>query len=201
MVTAVVLAGGRGTRIGGNKPAVELGGVPLLQWAVDAVSAVADRIVFSVAPEQELPGIRCRLPAIICEDLLPGRGPLSGVYSGLQASEAEHVLVVPCDAPFVEPALLELLWENRCRKDAVIPVVGQRQQTLVAVYGRACARPMEAALNSGDLSMHALLRDVAVRYMPEDTLRTVDPELRSFSSVNTRAELDSARHAALALCS
>lgn len=201
MVTAVVLAGGRGTRIGGNKPAVELGGVPLLQWAVDAVSAVADRIIFSVAPEQELPDIRCRLPAIICEDLLPGRGPLSGVYSGLQASEAEHALFVPCDAPFVEPALLELLWANRCRKDAVIPVVGQRQQTLVAVYGRTCANRMEAALNSGDLSMHALLRDVAVRYMPEDALRTVDPELRSFSSVNTRAELESAQRAALALCS
>lgn len=198
MATALVLAGGRGVRIGGNKAAVELGGAPLLQWVVDAVETVADTIMFSIAPEQQLPPVRCRARAFLCEDLLPGRGPLTGIFSGLQATEDEHVLVVPCDAPFLQPELLKMLWSYRHRYDAVVPVVDDHYQTLVAVYGRSCITPMEIALNSGDLSMRSVLSGLDVRYVSERELRAADPELRSFRNVNSTAELAEAEKALMA---
>jgi len=198
MVTALVLAGGRGKRIGGNKPGVELAGMSLLQWVVNAVEGIADRIVFSVAPDQELPPIQMRRPAVVCEDMLPGRGPLTGIFSGLQAANADHVLAVPCDAPFLQPELLRALWSQRHRYDAVIPVVDGHPQTLVAVYGRSCVTPIEIALNSGDLSMRTLLQGLSVRYMSEQELRLSDPELRSFKNVNSAAELAEAEQSLMA---
>jgi len=192
MVTGLILAGGQGARIGGNKPSVELRGQPLLQWVVDAVERVADRIVFAIAPDQELPPLRCRVPAVTCEDMLPGRGPLTGILSGLQAAESDHVLAVPCDAPFLQPRLLEALLSMRHRMDAVVPVVDGHAQAVVAVYAKTCLTPIEFALNSGDLSMQALLRGLTVRYVQEDELRAFDPELRSFFNVNTPAQLEAA---------
>jgi molybdopterin-guanine dinucleotide biosynthesis protein A len=192
MATALILAGGHGKRIGGNKPGVELGGRPLLQWVVDAVETVADTIVFSIAPDQELPALKCRARALVCEDLLPDCGPLTGIFSGLQSTSSEHALAVPCDAPFLQPRLLEMLWSQRHGYDAVVPVVGGHHQTLVAVYGRTCVEPIEFALNSGDLSMRTLLGKLKVRYVEEDELRRFDSELRSFQNVNTRTELQAA---------
>jgi len=198
MATALILAGGLGKRIGGNKAAVELAGAPLLQWVVDAVETVVDNIVFSIAPEQQLPPVRCKARAFLCEDVLPGRGPLTGIFSGLQATEDEHVLAVPCDAPFLQPELLKMLWSHRHRYDAVVPVVDGHYQTLVAVYGRSCITPIEIALNSGDLSMRSVLSDLDVRYVSEQELRAADPELRSFRNVNTAAELAEASKALMA---
>jgi molybdopterin-guanine dinucleotide biosynthesis protein A len=195
MVTGLILAGGFGTRIGGGKPQAELGGAPLLQWVVDAVEPVVDTLVFSVAPDQALPPVRCRVPALICEDLLPARGPLTGIFSGLKASSTGHALVVPCDAPFLQPDLLNLLLSHRHGFDAVVPVVRGRREPLVAVYGQTCVTPIEFALNSGDWSLQALLRDLSVRYVDEDELRAADRELRSFMNVNTPAELQAASDA------
>jgi molybdopterin-guanine dinucleotide biosynthesis protein A len=198
MATALILAGGRGTRIGGNKASVELAGASLLQWVVDAVETVADNIVFSIAPEQQLPPLRCKARAFLCEDLLPGRGPLTGIFSGLHATEDEYVIAVPCDAPFLQPELLRLLWSYRHRYDAVVPVVDGHYQALVAVYGSSCITPIEIALNSGDLSLRSVLRGLDVKYVFEHELRAVDPELRSFRNVNTAAELAEASKALMA---
>jgi molybdopterin-guanine dinucleotide biosynthesis protein A len=199
MRTALVLAGGRGLRIGGNKAATKLDGMPLLQWVIDAVQPLADRVVLSIAPEQVLPTLRCRLPTLVCEDLLPGRGPLGGILSGMQAAGGAHAFTAPCDAPFLQRDLLELLWSARNGYDAVVPVVGGRPQPLVAVYGRSCITPIELALNGADYSMRRLLRDLAVRYVPEDDVRRADPELLSFNNVNTRTALARAERAIAAV--
>lgn len=194
-----MLAGGSGVRIGGNKAARMLDGMPLLQWVIDAVQPLADRIVLSVAPDQVLPALRCRLPTLVCEDLLPGRGPLGGILSGMQASGGKHAFAVPCDAPFLQRALLEMLWDARHGYDAVVPVVGGRPQPLVAVYARSCIPPIEFVLNGADYSMQRLLRDVDVRYIAEDEVRRVDPQLVSFDNVNTSAQLARAREAIAAI--
>jgi molybdopterin-guanine dinucleotide biosynthesis protein A len=200
MATALILAGGHGKRIGGNKPGVELGGKPLLQWVVDAVETVADTIVFSIAPDQVLPALQCQARALVCEDLLPDRGPLTGIFSGLQSTRSEYAIAVPCDAPFLQPALLAMLWAERHGYDAVVPIVDGHHQTLVAVYNRTCIEPIEVALNSPDFSMRTLLGALNVRYVAEDELRRADPELRSFQNVNTPAELQAAHDALAETC-
>jgi len=189
-MTGVILAGGQGVRIGGDKPQVKLGGRPLLQWAVDAMQHAVPRIVIAVAPGQQLPSLKSRVPVGVCEDLLPGRGPLSGIYTALRCADAGHVLAIPCDAPLIAPELLRLLLERRNGFDAVIPEAGGRLQTAIGVYARSSIHAMTEVLNSDDRSVRALLQRLDVNVVAEAEVRTADPELRSFVNVNTPQELD-----------
>ena len=99
---AVVLAGGRGTRLGGtDKPGLIVGGQTLLGAVVSAVtSAGADRIVV-VGPER--PGRRAGRVRYAREDP-PGRGPVAALACGLEQVSAPVVVLLAADLPFLRPA-------------------------------------------------------------------------------------------------
>lgn len=189
MITGVILAGGEGKRIGGDKPARRLCGRPMIEWAIDSLQQVVSSIVVAVAPDQVLPQVRVRVPLIVCEDLLPGRGPMTGVYTGLTTSGADGVLAVPCDAPFITPAVLQLLLDQRHGYDAAIPRVAGRLQPAIAVYNRTMLPLLIDALNRDDFSLGHLLARVNARIVPDAAVREVDPCLRSFFNVNSVADL------------
>jgi molybdopterin-guanine dinucleotide biosynthesis protein A len=98
---AVVLAGGRGTRLGGtDKPGLIVGGQTLLSAVVSAVtSAGADRIVV-VGPERMGAGGRVRY---VREDP-PGRGPVAALACGLEQVSAPVIVLLAADLPFLRPA-------------------------------------------------------------------------------------------------
>lgn len=98
---AVVLAGGRGTRLGGaDKPGLVVGGQTLLSAVVSAVtSAGADRIVV-VGPER--PGARG--PVRYAQEDPPGCGPVAALACGLEQVSAPVVVLLAADLPFVRPA-------------------------------------------------------------------------------------------------
>jgi molybdopterin-guanine dinucleotide biosynthesis protein A len=189
VISGVILAGGDGTRIGGDKAMRLLGGRPLVQWAVEGLERVVDDIVISLAPGQRPPPVRARVPAVACVDLLPARGPLTGIYTGLDASRADHVVVVPCDAPFVEPGLLELLMARRGGWDAVVPQVGRLSHATIGVYARSCLPALVDTLNGADLSLRSFLLRVQTCIVAEQDVREADPDLRSFFNVNRLADL------------
>ena len=98
---AVVLAGGRGTRLGGtDKPGLIVGGQTMLSAVVSAVtSAGADRIVV-VGPERMGAGGRVRYAP---EDP-PGRGPVAALACGLEQVSAPVIVLLAADLPFLRPA-------------------------------------------------------------------------------------------------
>lgn len=185
----VILAGGRGVRMGGDKPGALLLGKPLLQWAVEAVEQVASPIVLAVAPGQALPVLTSREPMFVAEDLLPHRGPLSGIYTGLSTTGADHVLVAPCDAPLLQPALLRLLIGRKNGVDAVVPEAKGRPEPSIGVYAKSCLGALVEALNGSDRSLTGLLSRLTVDLVPEALVREADPDLRSFHNANTREGL------------
>ena len=98
---AVVLAGGRGTRLGGaDKPGLVVGGQTLLSAVVSAVtSAGADRIVV-VGPRRPV----ARGPVRYAREDPPGCGPVAALACGLEQVSAPVVVLLAADLPFVRPA-------------------------------------------------------------------------------------------------
>jgi molybdopterin-guanine dinucleotide biosynthesis protein A len=188
MTTAVVLAGGAGSRIGGDKPSALVAGRSLLQRTVDALEHVVTRAVLTVAPGQRLPDVETALQLVVCEDLLPARGPLTGIFTGLNCARTSEVLVVPCDAPLMRPELLALLLDHAGDSAAVPEALG-RLQPAFGIWSQGAASAIVAALNSDELSVRAILGQVGARIIAEDELRAVDPDLRSFINVNTRDDV------------
>ncbi len=123
-VDAIVLAGGRGTRLGGaDKGALDVGGRTLLQRALDATSACARVVVVGdvVAP----PGV------VVTRERPPHGGPAAAVGAGLDHVDAEWVLLLPCDLPEAAAAVAALLAAGRARDGVVaVDADGRRQHLL-----------------------------------------------------------------------
>lgn len=133
-----------------------------------------------------LPGVR------IIADIEADIGPLMGLYSGLQAIEATHALVVAVDMPFVQTTMLDYLLAQRLDEAIVVPRVEQIPQVLLAVYPRALLPLIEERLRAGRRDPRSLLEKARVHYLEEAQLRRIDPDLRSFVNVNTPEELQKA---------
>jgi molybdenum cofactor guanylyltransferase len=134
-VTAIVLAGGRALRMGGEKPLRRLRGKTLLEHATDLVSPLADEVLISTG-NRELhapPGTR----AVPDAPGLAGKGPLAGILAGLEAASGEQCLLVPCDLPNMKPALLKALLEAGA--DCAFVELSDGPEPLVAALKREAA--------------------------------------------------------------
>lgn len=188
-VTLAVIAGGRGTRLGGvAKGLLEVEGRPVLARVLDLGDLCGE--VLLVAGE---PHPYARFGVRTVGDVLPGRGAPGGVHAALVQAHTEWVLAVACDMPFVTRAVVRVLLGARGPDvDAVCWRVDGRAEPLLALYRRALARPWGEALASGGPSLRALLEEARTAWLPEAALRAVDPEGRAVVSVNTPEDL--ARH-------
>ncbi len=125
----------------------------------------------------------------VVSDEVAGYGPLMGLYSGLKAIEASHALVAAVDMPFIQPVMVSFLLSQAVTEAMIVPVVNGIPQVLLAVYPRAILPVIEERMQQGRRDPRSLLDVVPVTYIDEAQLRRVDPQLRSFVSVNTPEEL------------
>lgn len=188
-VTGVALAGGRSTRMGTNKALLEVGGVRLIDGAVAALRAIfAEVLVVANDPE---PYAGLGLP--ILPDLVPGKGPLGGLYTGVSAAAHPHAFCLACDMPFANPALMRYLAGLAPGHDVVVPRTAEGLQPLHAVYAKGCLPAMHRQIEADRLKIDRLFDLVRVRYVEEAEIRPFDPELHSFWNLNTREDLALAR--------
>jgi molybdenum cofactor guanylyltransferase len=140
----VVLAGGAGRRIGGDKAIVELCGAPLLLYPLRALQAVLAEVVVVAKHESELPP----LPGVpIWVEPPAPRHPLVGIVHALAAAGGREILVSAGDLPFVDPELVDLLAHaDAGGAPAVAPRADGRLQPLLARYAPASHAPLAAAL-------------------------------------------------------
>jgi len=183
MASAVVLAGGRSSRLGADKALLLLDGQLLIARTVQELSALSDDlIVVTNTPEHLEPlGLAARLVT----DERPHEGSLMGIYSGLKAARHPHALVVACDMPFLNLPLLRYMVSAAPGYDVVIPRLAGMLEPLHAVYGRSCLPWMVRLLDEGQRKIIAFLPNVQVRQIEETEIDRFDPFHLSFVNINT----------------
>jgi molybdopterin-guanine dinucleotide biosynthesis protein A len=192
-MNSIVLAGGKGQRLGKDKLSEIVGGRPLLQRVVDVVGLVSDQVLIVIAREQGQPVVSSGVEPIITADLYPGKSALGGIYTGLVSSDSLQNLVVAADMPFLNPSLLRHLMSLSAHSDVVMPVVNGEIEPLHAIYSRDCLEPIRVQLEEGGLKIRDFLGRVRVRYVEGDEMERFDPERLSFFNINTLADLRRAR--------
>jgi molybdopterin-guanine dinucleotide biosynthesis protein A len=180
-VTGVVLAGGQSRRMGRDKALLELSGETLLARAVRLLSAVTTELL--VVGRQALDGSPSSVR--IVPDEQPGLGPLGGIATALRTMRTQHALVVACDMPLLQPALLRLLLSLAAQADAIVPRSAQGPEPLHAVYSAGCLPAVDACLRDGERAVSALLARVRTQYVEPREWAPYDPDGLSFLNVNT----------------
>ncbi len=174
--------------MGRDKALEEIGGETLIQRVIHRLSSLGTDIIVAASRDLPLPPGVKRVA-----DIYPGKGALGGIYSGLRASPSPRSLVVACDMPFLNLALLRHLMELAPSFDVVIPRVNGQLQPLHAVYSQNCLGPIEAMLHEDRLKIAGLFPAVRVRYVEDAEVERFDPQKISFFNINSQADLMRAR--------
>ena len=192
-IGSIVLAGGKGLRLGHEKALETVGNKNLIQWVVFSLSFFNSDIIVVTAARQSLSQFIGYPKLRIVTDTCPGKGPLGGIYTGLAASDSFYNLVVACDMPFLNQALLDYMIQISAGYDLVVPRLGKMVEPLHAVYSKGCLAPIECLLKQDNLSVRELFTLVKVRYVEAVEINRFDPKHLSFFNVNTEADLETAR--------
>ncbi|MGH3248776.1 MAG: molybdenum cofactor guanylyltransferase [Trebonia sp.] len=200
----VVLAGGRSSRMGAPKAALEWHGSTLLRRTVGIVArATGGPVVVVRAAGQDLPA----LPgdAIVVDDPREGKGPVQGIAAGLAVlvGQADAAFVTSTDLPFLHPAfigrVLRALDPPDGGPDVALPVARGYQQPLAAAYRTGLAELAEHLVKSGRLRPAFLFAECAVTrldhaaLLADPVLAVFDQDLDSVLNVNTPDDYRAAR--------
>lgn len=205
----IVLAGGRSSRMGTAKAALEWHGSTLLRHVTGVVARAVEAPVIVVrAPGQELPELDARV--ILCDDVEEGRGPMQGLAVGLAAAaeHAETAFVCSTDLPFLHAAFvravlrgfeLDATTPEAERPDVVLPFVHGYRQPMAAGYRTDLAPRILKLLEADRLRPAHLFEECIVRQLDDADLLSdprladADPDLDSVVNVNLPDEYREAR--------
>ena len=191
-VTGVLLAGGKSQRMGEDKRYLLVGERTLLERCLETLQTVFQHVVIVIA-QDSAPLERVTSPVI--RDLIPDCGSLGGLYTGLKQASTEHVFVVACDMPFLNPHVIRHFVNLRAQADIVIAKLSNGLHPMHAVYGKPCLPSLEQMIAVRNFKIQDLASQPAlrVRVVTPADLAAIDPSARSFHNVNTPADLDAAR--------
>ena len=197
----IVLAGGRSSRMGRPKAALEWHGSTLLRRVSGVVGrAVGGPVIVVRAPGQELPPLPADVRVV--EDAREGRGPLQGLAAGLAAArdEADAAYASSTDVPLLHPRFVRRVVDAlEDDVDVVLPEVGGFPQPLAAVYRTELANVVERLIAEDRLRPAFLFEACRVRRLDADALladpalAALDPRLDSVLNLNEPGDYDAAR--------
>ncbi len=186
MPALIILAGGKSSRMGRNKALLPVGKRPLIQHLFDRLRPLFDEALISTNDRTGYPA----LDATWVPDAFPNTGALGGMHASLQAMRSEEAFVIGCDTPQPNLDLVRHLLSLVPGADAVVPRIDGRPEPTHAVYSRTVVPAAERQLRAGRYKITGFFDEVRVRYVEEDEVRHFDPELRSFTDLDTPAEYE-----------
>ena len=182
-VAAVILAGGQGSRMGGNKPLRKLGTKRLIDWAVDYAAGISSRRAIVVRDAKQVAGVV--LP--IVHDNPSIEGPLAGLVAALRFARdagAAAVVSIPVDMPFLPSDLAKRLQESRGECRAAIASSGGHLHPVCGLWATDALGVLAEYLSSGKRSLIGFAE--AAGYVAVDwSINPIDP----FFNINSDEDL------------
>jgi molybdenum cofactor guanylyltransferase len=193
--SAVVLAGGKSSRIGGDKGLIILGGKPIIAHILERLRPVVDEVVIVVGSDAQGEAYDS-FGARVVTDCLPRGSPLVGAYTGFMKTRGEYVFLTGGDQPLIDPRVVELLFVEAHGHDAATPYWPNGWvEPLHSIYrSRVAAEAALALIESGEKRLRRMLDALPdTRRVSIDALKGIDPELRTLMDVDTAEDLERIR--------
>jgi len=175
--------------MGENKAFIEIEGVPIIRRIYDLFKELFQEIII-VTNQKEL---FSNFDSKIYSDLLPNKGVLGGLYTGIFLSKFNYSFCVACDMPFIKKPLVQYLMNQIQDDDVIVPRTKDGLQPLHAIYSKNCLGPITKIMEQGKYKIIDIYDMVKVKIIQEVDFISLDPHRESFINVNTPVELLSIR--------
>jgi molybdenum cofactor guanylyltransferase len=189
MPGALLLAGGRSTRMGSPKALLQWQGVPLVAHIASVLVSIADPVIVVAAADQKLPPLPAGVE--IAVDAQPEQGPLEAMSAGMRAVDgrAEVVFVSAVDVPLLHGQFVLAVVEALGSAQMALPVLDGRDHYLAAAYRLELRGLVEQLLVSGERRVGAVVDRVPVNRVDAAGL----PHPESLRNANTPEQLERLR--------
>lgn len=150
-ITGLILAGGRGTRMGGlDKGLILLDGRPMVEYAISRLRPQVANIVISANRNQDR--YRKFGHQVVSDMLEDYPGPLAGIAAALPAMSTDYAVTVPCDTPLLSDELVARLWRAMQKENTDLAVAhdGWRIQPGFMLMKRTLHADLTSFLAAGE---------------------------------------------------
>jgi len=182
-MTGIILAGGKGTRMGSEKGLIIYNNKPLIVYAIEALTPICDEILISANSDAYH-----KFGYQVIPDQFPDSGPMGGIYSCLQLSGSDVNIILSCDMPLVKTIHLQQLIKFAHLFEAVIPWHGNEYfEPLCAVYRRDLIPVFERFVNAGNFKIPDLIGEIDAKLLKSGGDNGLPADI--FFNVNSRDQL------------
>jgi molybdenum cofactor guanylyltransferase len=187
-ITGIILAGGQSRRMGMEKGLVRLKDKTLIEYSIDVMKQLADRIIISSNSN-----VYADLGFEVFPDKIPNSGPMGGIYSCLCESKSDANLVLSCDTPFVNPGLFNYILTNSAAQQIVAPWHGGGfYEPLCAFYHKSTRKVFEKFIEDKNFRIPDVFKMVNFKALKMDaSLDFYHHDL--FFNINSKEELIKAK--------
>lgn len=195
MKSAVILAGGKSTRMGTDKCTLLFHSKPLIYWPYNVLNNIAEEIIISVSCKEETTAIKEYFGenVEIVTDEKPNLGPISGILSSFKRVKGEYVALSPCDSPLIKSELYQRLFDKANGADGAVPLIGSYWEPLHGVYKKeAMLSAIKNILAEGKNRFQDTFEYLNIREFTEDDIKDIDPNFYSFVNINSIKDLTKA---------
>lgn len=183
---AIILCGGKSTRMGRDKATLPFGPESMLQRVARLIGQVVEprNIIVVAAPDQLLPILPAEIR--IARDERQDRGPLEGLAAGLRVvpEQVEAVYATSCDVPLLVPQFVSRMFELLGSHEVAVPRDGEHHHPLAAVYRPSVLKHIQQLLQADRLRPRFLFDMADTLEIPVNDLRQADPDLSTLMNLN-----------------
>ncbi|MDF2840319.1 MAG: mobA [Clostridia bacterium] len=187
--TAVIMAGGKSSRMGFDKQSIKLQGKLLIEQQIQVLQSIFNEIIIVTNRPELYQSFHC----IMVTDELKDFGPLGGIHIGLKASSSQFSYFLACDMPNINREYIlhmqKIIHDHGKDQQAVITRFGNWLEPFHAFYSKSLIPVIEQAYQERNNKVGSMLEKVKVHYIEEEEARCFSPDWSMFANINTQDDL------------
>ena len=189
IMNAIILAGGKSTRFGSNKALYELDQKPMLINIIEKLNPIFNKIYVVGNEDYDYNGIK---NIEYLTDVIPDKGPLGGLYTGLKASDSQYNYLQACDMPFVCKEYLRYIKkyiDSKESYEAYIPEKNGYLEPFVGIYDKNITDKILELIKEEKLNFDNLFEKINIKKIAEEEIAQIADTERIFFNINKKEDL------------
>lgn len=183
--TAIILAGGKSTRMGFDKQFLKIDKRRLMHSIINKLNKEFDEIIIVTNKPEHYIGLSHK----ITKDILKEKGPLGGIHAGLNIASSKYSLVIACDMPNINMDYIRYM-KGRMGEHGCTTEFMEWIEPFCSYYSKEIIGDIEKYLSGKKRNIHDLLKGLNFSYIKESVARNYSPSWDMFLNLNTKEDLD-----------
>ncbi len=184
-ISAIILAGGKSSRMKFNKEYIKIKDEFLVHKQIKELQKVFNEVIVVSSNTEHYDGLNVH----VVSDILSGSTPLIGLHAGLLHSTNEYNYVIACDMPFINFNFIDYLDSLIDEADAYVSEYHNYIEPFNAIYNSSIVNIIEEFISNGNYGFQKMVRLLNTEYIPESKVSKFQENFDMFRNINNESEL------------